>query len=523
MIFRSAYPDVVISELSLTPFVLRHAEKLAPKPALIDTCADRMLTYGELAQEVKNVASGLYSRGMRKGDVFGIYSPNSIEYAVALLAIASFGGIATTINHLSTAEELTRQLADAGATRLLTTSELLNTALLASAETGIHEVFVTGEADGAIPFAALRCLDNAMIESQMCGPDDVVLLPYSSGTTGMPKGVMITHGNLVANFCQAAVPNPMTPEDVTFCLPPFFHIFGAWVLTRVLSNGGTVVFAPRFELESFLSSVERYRVTRAYLVPPVVISLVNDPIIDAYDLTSLTSIFSGAAPLGEGLGQRCQERLGCSVSQGYGLTETSPATHIFPLSGRPMKQGSVGPCVPNTECKVMDIDLGNELGPNERGELWIRGPQVMKGYLNRPEATANMITGDGWLHTGDIGYADNDGDFYIVDRLKELIKYKAYQVAPAELEALLMSHPAVADAAVTPYQDEACGEIPKAWIVLKDEATADELMAFVASKVAPYKKIRRLEFTDQIPKSASGKILRRVLVERDRAALVAQA
>jgi acyl-CoA synthetase (AMP-forming)/AMP-acid ligase II len=248
MIFRSAYPDVVISELSLTPFVLRHAEKLAPKPALIDTCADRMLTYGELAQEVKNVASGLYSRGMRKGDVFGIYSPNSIEYAVALLAIASFGGIATTINHLSTAEELTRQLADAGATRLLTTSELLNTALLASAETGIHEVFVTGEADGAIPFAALRCLDNAMIESQMCGPDDVVLLPYSSGTTGMPKGVMITHGNLVANFCQAAVPNPMTPEDVTFCLPPFFHIFGAWVLTRVLSNGGTVVFSPRFEL-----------------------------------------------------------------------------------------------------------------------------------------------------------------------------------------------------------------------------------------------------------------------------------
>jgi acyl-CoA synthetase (AMP-forming)/AMP-acid ligase II len=258
-------------------------------------------------------------------------------------------------------------------------------------------------------------------------------------------------------------------------------------------------------------------------VPPVVISLVNDPIIDAYDLTSLTSIFSGAAPLGEGLGQRCQERLGCSVSQGYGLTETSPATHIFPLSGRPMKQGSVGPCVPNTECKVMDIDLGNELGPNERGELWIRGPQVMKGYLNRPEATANMITGDGWLRTGDIGYADNDGDFYIVDRLKELIKYKAYQVAPAELEALLMSHPAVADAAVTPYQDEACGEIPKAWIVLKGEASADELMAFVAARVAPYKKIRRLEFTDQIPKSASGKILRRVLVERDRAALVAQA
>ncbi len=388
MIFHSPYPDVAISELALTPFVLQHAEKLAAKPALIDASSDRVLTYGELAREVKNVASGLLSRGMRKGDVFGIYSPNSIEYAVALLAVASFGGIATTINHLSTADELTRQLIDAGATRLLTTPELLSTALLAATETGIDEVFVTGEADGAIPFAALRCLDITMIESPTCGPDDVVLLPYSSGTTGMPKGVMITHGNLVANLCQAAVPHPVTPEDVVFCLPPFFHIFGAFVLTRVLSSGGTVVFAPRFELESFLSSVERYRVTSAYLVPPVVISLVNDPIVDAYDLTSLTGIFSGAAPLGEGLGRRCQERLGCSVMQGYGLTETSPATHIVPLSGRPMKPGSVGPCLPNTECKVMDIDLGTELGPDERGELWIRGPQVMKGYLNRPDATA---------------------------------------------------------------------------------------------------------------------------------------
>ena len=421
------------------------------------------------------------------------------------------------------ADELARQLIDAGATRLLTTPELLRTALLAATESGIDEVFVTGAADGAIPFAALRCLDMTMTESPTCGPDDVVLLPYSSGTTGMPKGVMITHGTLVANLCQAAVPHPVTPEDVVFCLPPFFHIFGSFVLGRVLSSGGTVVFAPRFELESFLSSVERYRVTRAYLVPPVVISLVNDPIVDDYDLSSLTCIFSAAAPLGPDLGRRCQERFGCSVIQGYGLTETSPATHIVPVQRRPIKPGSVGPCVPNTECKVMDIELGTELGPDERGELWIRGPQVMKGYLNRPDATAEHDHADGWLRTGDIGYADADGDFYIVDRLKELIKYKAYQVAPAELEALLMSHPAVADAAVTPYQDEACGEIPKAWIVLKDEASADELMAFVASRVAPYKKVRRLEFIDQIPKSASGKILRRLLVERDRAALVAQA
>lgn len=522
MIFRSPYPDVAISDLALTPLVLQRAEEMAAKPALIDASSDRVLTYGELAREVKNVATGLVHQGMRKGDVIGIYSHNSIEYAITLLAVASFGGIATTVNPLATADELTCQLIDAGATRLLTTPELLSAAQFAAAASKVQEVFVTGEAEEAIPFTALGSSGSSNIVTADCRPDDVVLLPYSSGTTGMPKGVMITQGSWVANLCQIDMLHPVAPGDMIFCLPPFFHMYGAFTLTHFLRGGGTVVFVPRFDLEHFLASIERYRITRAYLVPPVIIGLVNSPIVDAYDLSTLSNIFSGAAPLGEDLRRRCQERLGCTVNQGYGLTEASPVTHSVRFNVATPKPGSIGPCLPNTECKVMDIDLGAELGPDEPGELWIRGPQLMKGYLNRPEATEGMITSDGWLRTGDIGYADADGDFYIVDRLKELIKYKSYQVAPAELEALLMSHPAVADAAVTPYQDEACGEIPKGWIVLKGEASADELMAFVAARVAPYKKIRRLEFTDRIPKSATGKILRRLLVERDRVALVAQ-
>jgi len=295
-------------------------------------------------------------------------------------------------------------------------------------------------------------------------------------------------------------------------------MYGAWLLTQILAGGGTLVTMPRFDLPTFLGAVQRHGVTRASLVPPVILALVNDPIVDAYDLSTLACIYSAAAPLAPALSRRCQERIGCTVLQGYGLTETSPVTHIAPVSGRTVKHGSVGPLVPNTECRVVDLVTRADLGPGERGELWIRGPQVMKGYLDRPDATAAMIDADGWLRTGDIGYADEDGDFYLIDRVKELIKYKAYQVAPAELEAVLLTHPAVRDAAVIPSPDDEAGEVPKAFVVLKDEVTAEELMAFVAAQVAPYKKVRLVEFVDQIPKSPTGKILRRVLVERERAA-----
>jgi acyl-CoA synthetase (AMP-forming)/AMP-acid ligase II len=274
---------------------------------------------------------------------------------------------------------------------------------------------------------------------------------------------------------------------------------------------------PRFDLEQFLQIMQNYGVTWAYLVPPIVLALAKHPLVDKYDLSKLKSILSGAAPLGKDVTQACTARLGCLVRQGYGLTETSPVTHFTPNDPAKIKPGSIGPLVAATECRIIDYTSDAELGPNQEGELWVRGPQVMQGYLNQPEATRAVINPHGWFRTGDIGYADEDAYFYVIDRLKELIKYKGLQVAPAELEAVLLTHPAVADAAVIPSPDEEAGEVPKAFVVLRGEATPDELMAFVADKVAPYKKIRRLEVIDQIPKSASGKILRRVLVERERA------
>ncbi len=522
MIFKSPYPDAVIPELSAPQYVLQCAQELSDKPALIDGPSGRTITYGQLAQAVQRVAAGLAQRGLRKGDVFAIYSPNLPEYAVAFHAVASLGGIITTINPLVTADELAYQLDDAGAQYLLTIPQCLATASTAASHARIREIFVFGEAEGATPFAELLVSEGLAPVVAIDPRKDLLVLPYSSGTTGFPKGVMLTHYNIVANICQCqALPaKDLTPDDTLIAVLPFFHIYGMTILMNLaLCEGATVVTMPRFDLEQFLQIMQDYGVTFAYLVPPIVLALAKHPSVDKYDLSKLTAINSGAAPLGEDLARACAARLGCLVKQGYGLTETSPVTHINLAVLDKIKPAAVGPCIPNTECKVVDFVSEAALGPNQQGEIWVRGPQVMQGYLNRPDATAAMIDAEGWLRTGDIGYADEDGYFYIVDRAKELIKYKGYQVAPAELEAVLLAHPAIADAAVIPSADEEAGEVPKAFVVRRGAVTADEVMAFVAERVAPYKKVRAVEFIEQIPKSATGKLLRRVLVERERAAL----
>ena len=273
---------------------------------------------------------------------------------------------------------------------------------------------------------------------------------------------------------------------------------------------------PRFELEPFLAALQQHAVTRAYLVPPIVLALAKHPVVEQYDLSALKTIVCAAAPLDAELAEACARRLGCEVKQAYGLTECSPVTHWTP-EGR-NKPGSIGPVVRNTQARVVDLATGEAVRPGTRGELWVRGPQVMRGYLNRPEATAGMIDADGWLHTGDVGYADEDDYFYVVDRVKELIKYKGYQVAPAELEAVLVSHPAVADAAVVGSPDDEAGEVPKAYLVLKhQDVPVEDILAFATERLAPYKKIRRWELVAHIPKTPSGKILRRLLVEQERA------
>jgi acyl-CoA synthetase (AMP-forming)/AMP-acid ligase II len=517
VIVRGPYPDIEIPNSPLTPFVLRHAERLADKPAIVDGPSGRTLTYGQLSGAVRALAAGLAKRGFGKGDVFGLFAPNVPEYAIAYHGIATAGGLSTTINSLYTADDVAFQLHDAGARFLLTVPPFLDRALPAAEKAGIEEVFVLGEAEGATPFASLLDPSAPAPEVDLDPADDLVVLPYSSGTTGFPKGVMLTHRNLVANLLQTDGAQGMVEDDVVMGILPFFHIYGQVVVMNFgLYHGATIVTMPKFELEPFLDTMQRYRVTRGFFVPPIILALAKHPAVDGYDLSSLKTIFSGAAPLGADLAEACASRLGCKVMQGYGLTETSPVTHSIPSEGGPNKPGSIGPPLASTEARVVDYSTGEDLGTDEDGEVLIRGPQVMRGYLNNPEATAMTIDEDGWLHTGDIGHHDEDGYFFIVDRLKELIKYKAYQVPPAELEAVLLTHPCIVDAAVVPSPDEEAGEIPKAFVVLKSPVTEDEVMAFVAERVAPQKKVRAVEFVDEIPKSASGKILRRVLVQRER-------
>ncbi|MGH9900670.1 MAG: 4-coumarate--CoA ligase family protein [Pyrinomonadaceae bacterium] len=518
MIFRSPYTEVALVESPLTEFVLRRAPQLADKPALIDGTDGRVLTYTQLAESVRRVAANLAARGFRKGDVFAIFSPNLPEYAVIFHAVASLGGINTTINPLYTAAEVARQLDDARAKYLITVPQFMEKAVEAARRSGVRDVFVFGEAEGATPFAALLEGEAPEAPAAKIDPrEDLVALPYSSGTTGVSKGVMLTHYNMVSNLLQIEGTGHAYGHDTLVCVLPLFHIYGLTVIMNFgLYCGATIVTLPRFELESFLHVVQTYGVTQAHVVPPVVLALAKHPAVEKYDLSRLKTIFSAAAPLGAEVARACAARLDCFIKQGYGMTEASPATHMAPHDPAGVKPGSVGMPVPNTECKIVDLTTGAELGPDEEGEIRVRGPQLMRGYLNSPEATAQAIDAEGWLHTGDIGFADADGCFFIVDRAKELIKYKGFQVAPAELEAVLLTHPRVADAAVIPSADAEAGEVPKAFVVPRSEVAAEEIMAYVAARVAPHKKVRRLEFIDQIPKSPSGKILRRVLVERER-------
>ena len=524
MIFPSPFPAVEIPNQLLTNFIFDHAAAYPDKAALIDGPSGRTLTFGQLTGAIRLAAAGLAQRGFQKGDVFAIYLPNLPEYAVAFHAVATLGGIVTTINPLYTPQELAHQLTDSGATYLLTIPMFLESAQKAAAESGqIKEIFVLGEAEGATPFAELLkndgCLPAVIIDPRV----DVVVLPYSSGAGGLLKGVMLTHHNLVANItqCEHMEFDPgleLRQEDVVLGLLPFFHIFGmAVIMSWALRCGATVVTMQRFDMEMFLNLIQTHKITYAHLVPPLIFGLAKHPLVDKFALSSLRVIVSGAAALSAELESAVRNRLGVIVTQGYGLTEASPVTHFLSRqpAGRP-KPGSIGVLVPNTECKIADTDTQAALGIRQDGELWVRGPQIMKGYLNHPEATAAMVDSDGWLHTGDIGFCDEDGYFWIVDRLKELIKYKGFQVAPAELEEVLRGHPAVGDVAVIGAPDPEAGEVPKALVVRKGEASAEALIDYVARQVAPHKKIRAVEFVTDIPRSASGNILRRLLKDRER-------
>jgi acyl-CoA synthetase (AMP-forming)/AMP-acid ligase II len=507
MIFTSPCPDIEVPDVSLTDFVLEHSAAYGDKPALVDGPTGRTYSHAQTAAAIAGAARALAGRGVRRGDVVALYAANSPEYAIAFHAVVALGAVCTTINPTYTVTELAFQLEHSGARALLAGPEVLDRAREAAGRAGVGDV---GEIDALLdgdPGGA--ALDGA------ADSEDLVALPYSSGTTGLPKGVMLSHRNLVANILQSTVQQPVTADDTLVGVLPLFHIYGlSVVMNAVLRNGATLVTMPRFDLEDYLGLVQEHRATKAHLVPPIVLALAKSPVVERYDLSSLELVNSGAAPLSAELQQAAAERIGCPVVQGYGMTESSPVTHVTPLDPARHRLGSIGPPVPSTECRIVDVASGDELGPGEEGEVCVRGPQVMRGYLDDPDATAATIDADGWLHTGDVGRADEDGYVVLVDRVKELIKYKGYQVAPAELEAVLVEHPAVAEAAVVGRPDEEAGEVPKAFVALSGEASEEEIMAFVAERVAPYKRLRALEVVDEIPKSPSGKILRRVLNER---------
>lgn len=509
----SPVPDVEIPDQALTPMVLRKAVELGDKPALIDGPSGRVITYEGLAEAIRLVAGALKARGFEPGDVFAIMAPNIPEYAVAFHGAAWAGGAATTINPTYTADEVHHQLIDSGAKFLVTISMFYDVAREAAEGTGVEEIFTFDEAEGAT--SALELLAGPPLAEQVPVDvaDHVVVLPYSSGTTGRSKGVMLTHRNCTANIVQTlATCDPVDESDTFVAFLPFFHIYGMQVLMNAgLYAGATVVTMPRFDLEMFLDLNQQHRCRWAWVVPPVVLALAQHPIVDNYDLSSLERALSGAAPLGADLAAAAAARLGIDVIQGYGMTELSPVSHATP-AGHLDKPGSIGVAVANTESRIVDPD-GNDVALGEPGELWVRGPQVMKGYFGNAEATAATLDDDGWLHTGDVATADDDGYFWIVDRVKELIKYKGFQVPPAELEALLVTHPDITDAAVIGVPDDAAGELPKAFVVRRpgSDITEEAVREFVAGQVATYKQLRLVEFIDEIPKSASGKILRREL------------
>jgi len=518
MVFRGPFPDIEVPATSLPDFVLEHASAFGDKPALIDGPSGRTITYAQLGGMTRSLGAGLASRGFGSGDVFAIFSPNVPEYALTFHGVLTARGTNTTINSLASTEDIEKQLRATRARFLLTIPQFLDRALPAAQAAGVEEVFVLGEAaEGASAFSSLFATGAAPVDVDVDSAEAIAAMPMSSGTTGFAKVVQLTQRNLVANVLQSDAVLNIRPDDVMIGVLPFFHIYGLTVLVNLaLRKGATVVTMPRFDLEEFLQLMQEHGVTFACLVPPIVLALAKHPAVDKFDLSSLEQVMSGAAPLDASVCQAAAARLDCVVVQGYGLTETSPVMSASTRDPAQARLASSGPILPNTEIRVANLETGEDCAADEDGEIWARGPQVMKGYLDDPKANAYTLPGDGWLRTGDIGHVDADGYLYVVDRLKELIKYRGFQVPPAELEALLVQHPAVADAAVIPSPDDVAGEVPKAFVVKRGEVTDGELMSWVSERVPSYRKIRRVEFIDEIPRSLSGKILRRVLVEQER-------
>ena len=511
-IYTSGQPDPVVPDRTLPDFLLAAARMRADRPALIDGPTGRTLSYRQLADGVQRVAAGLAECGLGRGDVLALMAPNSPEWLLGCYGTMAAGGVVTGVNPLYTPREVATQLAQTGARFLVTAPPFLDTARAAIAESGNRcEIILLGpETAGCIPFARLLA-PGAPPPAVDVGASDLALLPCSSGTSGLPKSVLLTHRACVANVLQQRYAVPYSEQDRVLAVAPFFHATGFFVVANgVLYDGGTVVTMPRFDLEQMLEMIQTYRITATVVVPPIVLALAKHPAVDRYDLSSLRWLACGAAPLGAALQQACARRLGCPVLQGYGMTELTAGIAIWSV-GLPVRPGAAGRLLPGVQARVVDPVTGADVPPGGTGEIWWRSPSAMAGYLGDPKATAEALDADGWVHSGDIGRIDPDGALWVVDRLKELIKVKGFQVAPAELEAVLRTHPGIREAAVVGMPDERAGERPKAFVVRTGELTAEDVLAWVADRVAPHKRLGAVEFIDAVPTSPSGKTLRRLL------------
>ncbi|QCE08802.1 4-coumarate--CoA ligase [Vigna unguiculata] len=524
-IFRSKLPDIYIPKhLPLHSYCFQNLRDHASRPCLINAPTGKLYTYSDVDATARKVAAGLDRFGVRQGEVIMILLPNCPEFVFAFLGASYRGAVATAANPFFTPAEIAKQ-AKASKAKVLITQASYYEKVRELEE--VRLVFVdscpAAEADGGHVHFSELCEGGGEMDEVEIKADDVVALPYSSGTTGLPKGVMLTHKGLVTSIAQQVDgENPNLyyhSDDIILCVLPLFHIYSLnSVLLCGLRSKAAILLMPKFDINALLALIHKHRITVAPVVPPIVLAVAKSPDLANYDLSSIRLFKSGGAPLGKELEDTVRTKFpNARLGQGYGMTEAGPVlTMSLAFAKEPMhvKAGACGTVVRNAEMKIVDPETSQSLPRNQSGEICIRGDQIMKGYLNDKEATERTIDKDGWLHTGDIGYIDDDDELFIVDRLKELIKYKGFQVAPAELEALLLTHPNISDAAVVPMKDEAAGEVPVAFVVRSDssiDTTQDEIKNFISKQVVFYKRINTVFFVDAIPKSPSGKILRKDL------------
>lgn len=516
--FRAA---IDIPEIPFGAMLWESAQRFPEKIALV--FQGQKISFRELDGLASSCANALAKLGVKKGDRVALYMTNRPEYIISVYGIARLGAVFTPMNPTYKEGEIEHQLNDAEASVIIVQESLYPLVrAIRQQVSSLRDIIVVGQRAEPGTYRFRDLLRQASPKPPAPVPlnwtEDLVALPYSSGTTGLPKGVMLTNQNLVANNIQFMASGRITEHDTLLVFLPFYHIYGLMLVGGGLYAGATLVMMEAFDLERSLTLAQQYKVSLYYAVPPIIVALDNYPRLTQFEFPHMRYIMVGAAPLAPEAAQRVQEKMRVTVLQGYGLTEASPVTHLNPVDQGRIKLDSVGLAVPNQEQKIVDLDTGErEVGVGEIGELYVRGPHIMKGYWRAPDETAQVLH-EGWLATGDIARIDREGYVYIVDRKKEMIKYKGFSVAPAEVEAVLFQHPAVADCAVIAKPDAEAGEIPKALVILRpgEEASAESLMEFVESRVAGYKKVREVEFVASIPKTASGKVLRRVLVEAER-------